>query len=224
MFDARHAGTWTTSPEAEYINSLCPNGQPRFPHFRDFDAEANQRIAEAFAQGFYAVRRHWLQKNFEAPRALTLGENMVWQAIGLKTIRFNKLCEKMPRRLFVKGQLDANGELLIDDFSHPVLRPTGLDDSGLSKALKGLLAKDGWITRLESDPHPVYGASSIYSAVPLKDAVETMLAFVLADAIQKDDPRGMRLREMVLSRVSTMMTKAQGPSPQTEGSRLDGRR
>jgi hypothetical protein len=209
MFDAHYAGTWTTSPEAEFINSLCPNGQPPFPHFRQFDAETNQLISQAFARGFSQVRHIWFQKNYQAPRVLTLGENMVWQAIGLKTIRFNKLCEKLPRRLFTRGHLRPDNQLLMDDYNLPVLPSTGLDDSGLSKALRGLLAKRGWITRLESDPHPIYGASSIYSAVPLDEAIETMLSVVLSEVVHDNDPRRRWLCDEVLSRLETMMAKAQ---------------
>ncbi|MBS9722355.1 hypothetical protein JYU29_16800 [Tianweitania sp. BSSL-BM11] len=165
---------WIVCPEADFFNRLCPVPIDRSAQIRGLSHDQTVRIRKAFRSGYNTLQQRWRSKAFFAAKELTKGENVVWQAISLKTLRFNKFFEKIPRRLFVEGQRNSQGDLYEDLCGDALLPETGLDDSGLSKALRRLMARGDWIERFESDRHPLYGTSTVYSVVMLNEIVDVM--------------------------------------------------
>jgi hypothetical protein len=175
---------WTTTAEADFINSLCPVSLPHFPTFDELQGRShsgepycdNEMLSEAFKQAFKPVREFWMVRCLHSYRELTQSEGLVWSAISLKTIRYGKLLEKIPRRLFVHGELDRDDPTRwrYNATSVQGLPSTGIKDRNLTKPLKGLRDK-GWITAFESTPHPQFGSSTVYCPLPLRTSVELLL-------------------------------------------------
>jgi hypothetical protein len=169
---------WVTNGPAEFINSLCPNrGMQAFPHFDWVRGRERENLKDAFKYGFNAVQAHYraalLERHYcGKPNAAELRTLYV---IERKTFQFGKLMEKIPRRVFHEGERRRDGELVRERcFGTVVVPPAVQDDRTLSKGSNGLLRK-GLITKVESDPHPRFGVSSIYCAVPILEAVQLIL-------------------------------------------------
>jgi DNA-binding HxlR family transcriptional regulator len=165
---------WTISPGADFVNSLCPVAHPEFPDFRWAVEDTRGELEQAFKRGFYHVQKYWWSRQMDARDELTKGEHKTLMAIERKTLQFGKLFEKMPRRVFITGDLDEYGCPAGDRYGNVRLRPTGLDDRALTKALRGLQQK-GWITKVASTPHPLFDVSSAYCPLPLNKALNLLL-------------------------------------------------
>jgi hypothetical protein len=191
--------TWTTCPEAEFFNSLCPVSSPRMwvfgadiPDVRQTDRET-AILEEIFADAFSCLRHRWQRYDFDAPAKLTRYEQIVWKMVYRRTLFYGKLLEKIPRRFFIKGVLRQDdddrvedkfdeytqdvSEYKLDRFGFAVLPNAGLDTGDLSKGINGLLEKR-WISRFESLPHASFGTSRIYAPLPMNECVHDLLRTV----------------------------------------------
>lgn len=188
MFDeaTQEPRRWVTRADVEYINSLCPNAA-EFPVPAGFEG-VEGRLQHAFHSGFLRLRDEWRSSLIRCVGEINKSELKVLLAIERKTFSFSKLMEKMPRRLFTQGERNVTGKHRRNNVGSPVLLSTGIDDRNLGKAISGLVAKRK-ISRIVSDPHPLYGVSSIYSPMPIRTALNDLIKYSAeaTDPMSEDD-------------------------------------
>lgn len=162
---------WMLRPEADYLNALCKK-RLIFPETDNpFEESARTQVANAFNEGFKAVRSLSYQRALSSDANGT--EMRLWMAISHKTFGFGKFLEKIPHRLFVRGQGSENDGLNLEPGT-AIIPAIVSHKSKMSKPLKALV-RSGLISRIASDPHPLYGASSIYCAMEITASRDALI-------------------------------------------------
>jgi hypothetical protein len=204
-------GDWTTRPDVELVNALCPGGKYQFPNFPwliggdldgiHFDGDYRGELPRLFAKGFYRVRDTYWASQMRLQDKLGKYERKTLIAIERRTLRFGKLMEKIPSRLFSDGEIDpGTRELRMARDGFPIMEPAVPDNGALSKASRGLLTK-GIITKIRSDRHSAtIDASSIYSALPIDEALRLLVRNAF-DAATDERVFDQRIRRRIFERI-----------------------
>ncbi|MFC0805468.1 hypothetical protein ACFHWW_08345 [Ensifer sp. P24N7] len=156
----RPKGKWFTNGGAEFLNSLCPNGQFPFPDFDCLEAGERGLLEEACTYGFNTFKESWNGGIFDRFKEFTVAEQRILAVVERKTLRFGKLLEKIPRKTFLLGD-DGT-----DRFGLPLISKTGLDEAGLTRGLRALAGK-GAIARVRADQFNGRERSNVFGVFPL---------------------------------------------------------
>ena len=175
--NTRQNPQWVTRPEVDFINAFCPSGANEFPIVPGTEGLSGI-MPGLFDVAFRAYQDDWRADLVRVAGVCGKAEMQVLLAIERKTLGFGKLMEKLPRRLLTEGEVDRRTDQpLLRSNGSPILLPTGIHRRNLDRAINGLLEKQ-LITRVASDVHPRYGASSVYAAAPLEAALTSIVGRV----------------------------------------------
>ncbi|MFT2212361.1 hypothetical protein ACLJYM_10780 [Rhizobium giardinii] len=154
---------WVTNDGAEFLNSLCPNSQA-FPAFDWCTSTERLLLEEACADAFNVIGMSWDRSIFTRidPKNLTVTEHRILAVIELKTLRFNKLVDKIPRKTFVRGDERA------DKYGFEIVPKSGLSDGKLTDSIRSLKKKRS-IGCVKADQYNGRDASNIYCVLPIRE-------------------------------------------------------
>lgn len=157
---AARQSKWKTTEATEFVNSLCPNAQYPFPIFEWCDSEERKLLREACTVAFDTIRASWQIGVFDRIGALNKTEQRILAVVEMKTLRFNKLLEKIPRKTFSKGE-DSE-----DRLGFELVPVSGLSDGKLTTGLASL-KKSQQIGCIKAEKHNGRDASNIYCVHPI---------------------------------------------------------
>lgn len=190
---------WITNDGAEFINSLCPNTQYPFPELDWCTKEERDLLEEACAAAFGMIKTSWDLSIFARidPKKCTVTEHRILAVIELKTLRFNKLLDKISRKTFFKGD---NAE---DRYGFEIVPKSGLSDGNLTTALASLKKKRS-VGCVKADQHNGNDPSNIYCVVPIKEVL------MLFDMYVQDALSQMRDKDRLAATRCTELAKEFG--------------